>query len=102
MNDYTIGVSYIKNKHTGRCRIESIDQFAFATDSNFTQAQLDSGNGYALRSKSASSLLELDLDYFYNGQREIDGIKSDIFVAKIDVSKNISVVNEYFFTPVRF
>ncbi|RNA21589.1 antigen B membrane, partial [Brachionus plicatilis] len=102
VNDYTIGVSYIKNKHTGRCRIESIDQFAFATDSNFTQAQLDSGNGYALRSKSASSLLELDLDYFYNGQREIDGIKSDIFVAKIDVSKNISVVNEYFFTPQNF
>lgn len=61
---------------------------------------LSSGNGYALRSKSANSLLELDLDYFYTGQREIDGIMSDIFVAKTDISQQIEVVNEYFFTPV--
>lgn len=62
---------------------------------------LDSGNGYAIRSKSTESLLELNLDYIYTGQRVIDGIISDIFIAKSDISKGISIVNEYIFSPVR-
>lgn len=61
---------------------------------------LNSGNGYALRSKSANSLLELDHDYFFTGQREIDGIMSDIFVAKSNISQGIEIINEYVFTSV--
>ncbi|CAF0710186.1 unnamed protein product [Brachionus calyciflorus] len=102
VNDYTLGVSYITNKHTGKCRIETIDPFAFASDANFTQEMLNSDNGYAIRIKSPSSLLELDLDYIFTGQREIDGIMSDIFIAKSQLSKGITTINEYAFTPNDF
>lgn len=100
VNDYTIGVSYHTNVNSGRCRIESLDAFAFGVDTNFTQTLLDTGNGFAIRIKSASSLLELDSDYIYTGQREIDGIRSDVYVSKVSLAKNISIINEYAFTSV--
>lgn len=101
INDYTVGVVYKTNANTGKCSIEAIENFAFATDKNFTQAQLDSGNGYSIRIKSPSGLLELDSDYIYTGQRVIDGIQSDIYISKRNVAKGIVVYNEYAFTTVR-
>ena len=100
VNDYNIGVSYRTNKDTGRCRIESISTSSIDLDANYTQSLLDSADGnFAIRLRSAKSLLQLDSDYIFTGRRMINGIFSIVFISKVNVGKT-EFVNEYAFPSV--
>jgi hypothetical protein len=43
----------------------------------------------------------LDADYIFTGQRRVNGINSNVFIAKKSVGK-INIVNEYAFPAVNF
>ena len=98
VNDYNIGVSYKINKNTAKCTVQSISAGTFDADQNFTQSLIDAGD-YAIRLRSPQSLLQLDTDYIYTGQRRINGIDANVFISKKSVGK-INFVNEYAFPSV--
>ena len=101
INDYNIGVSYRINKNTDLCTISSIETSAIELDANYTQSLLDSADGnFAIRLRSAKSLLQLDSDYIFTGRRYINGIDSNVFITKVTVGKT-KLVNEYAFPVVR-
>ena len=100
VNDYNIGVSYKINKNTDSCTVQSISAGTFDADQNFTQSLIDAGD-YAIRLRSPESLLQLDADYIFTGQRRVNGINSNVFIAKKSVGK-INIVNEYAFPAVNF
>jgi hypothetical protein len=102
INDYNIGVSYRINRDTNRCYIDGISSSSIDLDTNYTQTLLDSADGnFAIRLKSAKSLLQLDSDYLFTGSRRVNGIDANIFISKSQVGKT-TFVNEYAFPFVKF
>ena len=99
VNDYNIGVTYKLNANTASCIYEPISAASIDFDKNFTQNLIDSGNGYAIRMRSAKSLLQLDADYIFTGQRTVNGIFSDVFITKAKIGK-MDFVTEYAFPAV--
>ena len=100
VNDYSIGVSYRFNKNTDACRIDSISTSSIDFDQQYTESLLNSADGnYIIRLRSAKSLLQLDSDYIFTGSRMINGISSNVFIAKSFVGK-IPFINEYAFPVV--
>jgi hypothetical protein len=101
INDYNIGVSYRINSFTGGCSIESISSSLFDEDQAFTQSMIDSGNGFIVRMRSPQSILHLDTNFTYTGQRTANSIPADIFISK-DIRAKVVVINEIAFTVDSF
>jgi hypothetical protein len=99
VNDYKVGVSYGINRNLGNCSIGSLQTAALEADQAFTQQMIDNNNGYAIRMKSAKSLLGLDANYTYTGHRFVNQIPADAFVASY-VNAKIAFVNEFTFSSV--
>ena len=100
INDFNIGVSYSMNRNTGFCRIGQIRSSSIDLDQEYTESLLNSADGnYAIRLRSAKSLLNLDSDYLFTGTRRVNGISSDIFISKKIVA-NKDFINEYAFPSV--
>jgi hypothetical protein len=100
INDYNIGVSYTINKNTNLCTIDGISTNSIDLDKNYTQSLLDSADGnFAIRLRSAKSLLQLDSDYIFTGNRMVNGIDANVFISKVNIGQT-AFVNEYAFPTV--
>jgi len=80
-NDYNLGVSFNYNKNLKNCSIISIPDTSFDEDYNYTLSLFNSSNSFEVRLKSAESILGLDSEYIFNGQRMINDLPVDTFVS---------------------
>ncbi len=101
INDYNIGISYVINDNTGNCQIRSISPYTYDSDQSYTQQMIDNGNGFAIRLKSPQGILHLDANFVYTGQRTLNEIPSNVFVAA-QTNAKIQITNEYAFSAVIF
>ncbi len=60
---------------------------------------INNGNGFAIRLKSPQGILHLDANFVYTGQRALNEIPSNVFVAA-QTNAKIQITNEYAFSVV--
>lgn len=101
IHDYNTGVSYGINMRLGNCTIGPITNQTFDEDSNYTSTVSQSENSFIIRLKSAASLLLLDRDYIYSGERTTEFMNVESFVSSVlnDDKQSYTVV-DYSFTKV--
>lgn len=95
--DRGLGVQYSINMNSGSCRVRGLERYQTpgGPDDPFNVA-LD----YIAHFEEWSSILPPSGHFVYNGDRKFNGIESERFIDKVNISNETSNIYEYSFSKV--
>lgn len=100
IHDYNIGVTFAYNHLLRNCTIAGITNSSFDEDAEFTNS-LENEHSYYVRMRSAKSVLFLDREYVYTGERySSEGLRVKTFLSNVTNEFKTNTVIDYKFTSV--
>ena len=100
IHDYNIGVSFAYNHILRNCTITGITNSSFDEDAEFTHT-LENEHSYYVRMKNAESVLFLDREYVYTGERYNEGMRVKSYLSNVTNDFKTNTVIDYQFSAVR-